>query len=60
MTYSVADASITGLSLMTLAGVIFLIKDAFKKQHMNIFGHLMIILIVFGLISKSGSYNHRV
>lgn len=52
MVYSVADASVTGLSIFTICGVIFLVRDAFKKHHMNIFGHLMVILIVFGLLSK--------
>lgn len=53
MTFSFADGSITGLSLLTLGGVIYLVRDAYAKHHMNIFGHLMIILIVFGLLSKS-------
>ena len=55
MTFSVADGAITGLSLVTLAGVLYLVKDAFAKHHMNVFMHLMVILIVFGLISKSQS-----
>lgn len=53
MTFSIADGAITGLSLVTLAGVLYLVKDAFAKHHMNVFMHLMVILIVFGLISKS-------
>ncbi len=53
MTFSVADGAITGLSLVTLAGVLYLVKDAFAKHQMNVFTHLMVILIVFGLISKS-------
>jgi hypothetical protein len=52
MTFSVADGAITGLSLVTLAGVIYLVKDPFTKHHMNVFTHLMVILIVFGLFSK--------
>ena len=55
MTFSVADGAITGLSLVTLAGVLYLVKDAFAKHQMNVFTHLMVILIVFGLISKSQS-----
>jgi len=55
MTFSVADGAITGLSLVTLAGVIYLVKDAFVKHHMNVFTHLMVILIVFGLFSKTST-----
>jgi hypothetical protein len=52
MPFSVCDASVLGLSLTTMAGVIYLVKPAFKKHHVNVFGHLMVILIVFGLLSK--------
>ena len=50
--YSFCDAVITGLSLLTLIAVIYLIRKAFKKHYLNIFSHMMLILIVFGLISK--------
>jgi hypothetical protein len=52
MGYSVADAAISGLSILTLCSVFYLIRDAFKNHHMNIFSYLMVTLAVFALISK--------
>ena len=53
MTFSVADGAITGLSILTIFAVLYLVNSPFNKHHMNIFAHLMIILIIFGLLSKS-------
>ena len=50
--YTFCDAFISGLSLLTLATVLYLIRKAFKKHYLNIFSHMMLILIVFGLLSK--------
>ena len=50
--YAVADAVISVLSLATLFYVIWSTKSAFGKHHLNVFSHLMLILIVFSLISK--------
>ena len=50
--YSFCDAIISGLSVLTLAAVLYLIRRAFKKHYLNIFSHMMLILIVFGLVSK--------
>ena len=51
--YAIADAVISVLSIATLAYVLWSTKGAFKKHHLNIFSHLMLILIVFSLVSKS-------
>ena len=57
--YSFCDAVISGLSLLTLAAVLYLIRRAFRKHYLNVFSHMMLILIVFGLISKYHDYlNH--
>ena len=53
--YSFCDAFISGLSLLTIAGVLYLIRKAFKKHFLNIFSHMMLILIIFGLLSKYSS-----
>ena len=50
--YTFGDAVISGLSLVTLFAVCYLVRNAFRKHYLNIFSHLMLILIVFGLISK--------
>ena len=50
--YSFCDAIISGLAVLTLIAVIYLIRKAFKKHYLNIFSHMMLILIVFGLVSK--------
>ena len=50
--YSFCDAIISGLSVLTIIAVIYLIRRAFKKHYLNIFSHMMLILIVFGLVSK--------
>ena len=50
--YTFCDAFISGLALLTLVGVLYLVSKAFKKHYLNVFSHLMIILIVYGLISK--------
>ena len=50
--YSVADAIISAMALMTLCFVVFTTRVAFKKHYLNIFSHLMLILIVFALASK--------
>ena len=50
--YSVADAVISILALATLAYVIYSTRLAFKKHYLNVFSHLMLILIVVSLISK--------
>lgn len=50
--YAFADALISALSLMTLCYLLFAVRVAFKKHYMNIFSHLMLILLVFSLLSK--------
>ena len=55
--YSVGDAVISLLALTTLVYLLYLAKTPFKKHQMNIFSHLMLILLVFSLISKSPSIN---
>ena len=50
--YSIADAVISALSLVTLCYVIYSSRVAFKKHYLNVFSHLMLILIVFSLLSK--------
>ena len=57
--YSFCDAFISGLSLLTLAGVLYLIRKAFKKHFLNIFSHMMLILIVFGLLSKYTNWSYN-
>ena len=51
--FAVADAVVSAFSLITLCYVIFSTRKAFKKHHLNIFSHLILILIVASLISKS-------
>ena len=59
MGFSLADGAVSGLSLLTLAGVVYIVKDAFKKHHMNVFAFLMISLVIFGLISKLSVSTNR-
>ena len=51
--YSLGDAVITVLALVTLGFLVYSTRQPFKKHNMNIFSHLMLILLVFSLISKS-------
>jgi len=46
------DGIIMGLSLLTLIYVLVKARHPFKKHSMNIFTHLMLLLIVFGLFGK--------
>ena len=50
--FSVSDGVISALSLLTLFYVVKTTRIAFKKHYLNIFSHLMLILIVFSLLSK--------
>ena len=50
--YSIADAVVSALSLVTLGYVILATRVAFKKHYLNVFSHLMLILIVVSLLSK--------
>ena len=50
--FAVADAVVSAFSLITLCYVIYSTRKAFKKHHLNIFSHLILILIVASLISK--------
>ena len=50
--FNFGDAVIMALSLGTLAGVIYWIKEPFKRHNMNVFTHLILIMIVFALLSK--------
>lgn len=51
--YAISDALVSALSLVTLCYLLYAVRIPFKKHHMNIFSHLMLILLVFSLISKS-------
>ena len=50
--YSVGDAVVSILALSTLAYLLHLAKVPFKKHQMNIFSHLMLVLLFFSLVSK--------
>ena len=50
--YAIADAVVSVLSLLTLVYVLKTTRIAFKKHYLNVFSHLMLILIVFSLLSK--------
>ena len=58
--FSISDAVITLLSLITLVYVVKTTRIAFKKHYLNIFSHLMLILIVFSLLSKYTSSNQPI
>ena len=58
--FSISDAVITILSLLTLTYVIKTTRIAFKKHYLNIFSHLMLILIVFSLLSKYTFSNYPI
>jgi len=53
MVFTASDAVVTLLSLATLFIVIWLVKNPFKKHHMNIFTHLMLCLVSFSLLMRS-------
>ena len=57
--YSFGDAFISLLSLVTLGAVLYLVRNAFKKHYLNVFSHMMLILIVFALVSKYSSISLR-
>ena len=50
--YNVGDAVVSILALSTLAYLLYLTKVPFKKHQMNIFSHLMLVLLFFSLVSK--------
>jgi hypothetical protein len=50
--FSFTDAAVLGLSLATLAIVVFKARLPFKKHSMNVFTHLMLLLTIAGLIGK--------
>ena len=50
--FTISDGIVTALSLITLTYVVMTTRIAFKKHYLNIFSHLMLILIVFSLLSK--------
>jgi hypothetical protein len=50
--FTFIDGAILGLSLITLALVVVKARPPFKKHSMNIFTHLMLVLIIFGLLGK--------
>ena len=52
MGFSAGDAFVSGLSVITAIGVVLRIRVAFKKQTMNIFTHLMLLLVLFALAGK--------
>ena len=57
--FTVSDAVVSALSLITLFYVIFTTRLPFKKHYLNIFSHLMLILIVFSLLSKYQSNTNQ-
>lgn len=57
--YSFCDAFVSLFALMTLGAVLYLVRNAFKKHYLNVFSHMMLILIVFALIGKFTS-NHLI
>ena len=50
--FNFADFVILSFSFGTMAAVIYWVREPFKKHHMNVFTHLILILIVFALLSK--------
>lgn len=50
--YHFADGVTTALSLATIVAVCFLVRDSFKKHHMNVFSHLIFLLTIFALVGK--------
>ncbi len=57
--YAISDAIVSALSLVTLCYLLYAVRIPFKKHHMNIFSHLMLILLVFSLISKYHFTNYK-
>lgn len=50
--FTYADGIILALSLGTFAFVVYTVRVAFRKHHMNIFHYLMLVLILFALAGK--------
>jgi len=50
--FAIGDAVVSALAVITLSYVIFATRVAFKKHYLNVFSHLMLILIVVSLLSK--------
>ena len=47
------DGVLLATSLMTLGGVIHIVRPAYKQHHLNVFSYLILTLVIFALIVRS-------
>ena len=47
------DGVCMATSLMTLGGVVWLVRPAYKQHHLNVFAYLILILVIFALVIRS-------
>jgi hypothetical protein len=47
------DGVLLATSLMTLGGVVYIVRPAYKQHHLNVFSYLILTLVIFALIVRS-------